>query len=124
VLVYFGIAFVTGIYLGSRFVLPLSLALPLIFAALAIALFWRRNHILFLGGLCLVLVLCGILRFEAVPTGDALQPYIGQGTVDIVGVVAEDPEPRDSSTTLRLAAREASFLGQDHRPGGAYPSPG
>jgi len=111
-LVYLSIAFVTGIYLGSRAVLPLSLVLPLIFVALVIALSWRRHHILLLGGLCLILVLCGALRFQAVPTGDALQSYIGQGAVDIVGVVAEDPEPRDSSTTLRLSAREIRVEGE------------
>ena len=111
-LVYLSIAFVTGIYLGSRAVLPLSVVLPLIFVALLIALTWRRNRILLLAGLCLILLFCGALRFQAVSTGDALQPYIGQGTMDIVGVVVEDPEPGDSSTTLLVSVREIRVEGE------------
>ena len=105
-LVYLSLAFVVGIYFGSQLTLPLAIALPIIAAALFIALLWRRNKPLLLGGLCIALFLCGALRFEAVPTSDELQPYIGTGTVNITGVVVEEPEPRDSSTNLILSARE------------------
>jgi len=111
-LVYISIAFVSGIYFGSRLELPLAVALPLIFGSLLIALLWRRERILLWGGLCLAIFLCGALRFQAVPTGDELQSYIGQGTVEIVGVVADEPEPRDSSTNLRLSAREINVDGE------------
>ncbi len=111
-LVYLSIALVAGIYFGSRLPLPLSIALPIIFAALLASLLWRRKPAILLGGLFLILFLCGALRFGAVPTGDELQSYIGQGTVEIIGVVAEEPEPRDSSTNLRLSAREINTDGE------------
>jgi len=111
-LVYISIAFVVGIYFGSRLDLSLAVALPLIFGFLFVALFWRKKRFLLWGGLCIAIFLCGALRFQAVPTGDELQPYIGQGTVEISGVVAEEPEPRDSSTNLRLSAREINVDGE------------
>jgi len=111
-LVYLSIALVAGIYFGSRLPLPLSIALPIIFAALLAALLWRRKTAILLGGLCLTLFLCGALRFGAVPTGDELQSYIGHGTVEIIGVVDEEPEPRDSTTNLRLSAREINTDGE------------
>ena len=104
-LVYLSIAFVIGIYFGSHFPLPLAIALPIIIVALFIAFVWRTNKPLLLGGLCIALFLCGALRFGAVPTGDELQQYHNQN-VEIVGVVAEEPEPRDSSLTFILSARE------------------
>ncbi len=111
-LVYLSIALVAGIYFGSRLPLPLSIALPIIFAALLASLLWRRKPAILLGGLCLALFLCGALRFGAVPTGDELQSYIGQGTVEVIGVVDEEPEPRDSTTNLRLSAREINTDGE------------
>ncbi len=104
-LVYVSIAFVVGIYFGSHFYLPLAIALPIIFVALFIALLWRKNRPLLLGGLCIALFLGGALRFGAVPTGDELQDYHNQA-VEIVGVVAEEPEPKDSSLAFILSARE------------------
>jgi hypothetical protein len=59
-----------------------------------------------LAGICIALFLCGALRYSTVSTGDALQPYFGEGTVSITGVVVEEPEPIDSSTKLVLSARE------------------
>ncbi|MFQ5987419.1 MAG: DNA internalization-related competence protein ComEC/Rec2 [Dehalococcoidia bacterium] len=111
-LVYLSIALVAGIYFGSRLDVPLSIALPIIFAALLAALLWRRKPAILLGGLCLTLFLCGALRFGAAPTGVELQSYIGQGTVEVIGVVDEEPEPRDSTTNLRLSAREINTDGE------------
>ncbi|MCK5654469.1 MAG: DUF4131 domain-containing protein, partial [Dehalococcoidia bacterium] len=105
-LVYLSLALVVGIYFGSHFPLPLAIALPIIAAALLIALLWRKNRPILLGGICIALLLCGALRYGAVPTGDALQSYISKGTVAITGVVVEEPEPIDSSTKLILSARE------------------
>ncbi|KPJ53209.1 MAG: hypothetical protein AMJ37_01745, partial [Dehalococcoidia bacterium DG_18] len=104
-LVYLSLALVVGIYFGSHFPLPLAITLPTIAAALLIALLWRKNRPILLGGICIALFLCGALRYGAVPTSDALQSYIGKGTATITGVVVEEPEPRDSSTKLILSTR-------------------
>jgi len=105
-LVYLSLFLVVGVYFGSHFPPPLTIALPVIAAALLIALLWRKNRPIILGGICIALFLCGALRYGAAPTGDALQSYIGKGTVAITGVVVEEPEPSDSSTKLILSARE------------------
>lgn len=105
-LVYLSLALVIGIYLGTHFTLPLDTVLPIIASVLLVALLFRKNRPILLGGLCFALLLCGALRFAVVPSGDALKPYIGEGTVQITGVVVEEPEPSDSSNRLILSARE------------------
>ncbi len=110
-LVYLSIAFVVGIYFGSQLPLPLSIALPVIAAALIAALLWRKQRAILLVGLCLIAFLCGAIRFQAVPTADALQSYIGAGTVEIIGVVAEEPDPKNGATNLLLSAREINLDG-------------
>ena len=105
-LVYLSLALVIGIYLGSHFTLPLDTVLPIIASVLLVVLLFRKNRPILLGGLFFALLLCGALRFATAPSGDALQPYIGEGTVQLTGVVAEEPEPSDSSTKLILSARE------------------
>lgn len=105
-LVYLSLAFVLGVYLGSHFPLPLYVAMPVATATAAVALIWQYNKRILLPGLCIALFFCGILRFGAVPIGDGLQPYVGAGTVEVTGVVIEEPEPHDSSTKLILSARD------------------
>lgn len=105
-LVYLSLAFVLGIYLGSHFTIPWSVALPIIIATLIVALLLRKKGPLLLVGLCIALFFCGAIRFGAVPSGDDLQYYVANGEVEIVGVVAEEPEPKDSSMAFVLAARE------------------
>ena len=105
-LVYLSLAFVVGIYLSSHFAIPWSVALPIIIAAFIVALLLRKKVPILLCGLCIALFLCGAIRFGAVLTGDELQSRVGQGAVEVVGVVIEEPEPRDSSITIVLATRE------------------
>jgi len=105
-LVYFSLALIIGIYFGSYLQLPITIALPIIASALLISILWRKNRLVLLAGICIALFLCGALRYGTVSTGDALQPYIGEGTVSITGVVIEEPEPVDSSTKLVLSARD------------------
>ncbi len=105
-LVYLSLAFVVGIYFSSHFAIPWSVALPIIIAVFIVVLLLRKKGPLLLCGLCIALFLCGAIRFGAVPTGDELQYHVGQGAVEVVGVVIEEPEPSDSSMTLVLADRE------------------
>ena len=105
-LVDLSLAVVLGIYLGSHFTIPWSVALPIIIATLIVALLLRKKGPLLLVGLCIALFFCGAIRFGAVPSGDDLQYYVANGEVEIVGVVAEEPEPKDSSMAFVLAARE------------------
>ena len=105
-LVYLSLAFVVGIYFGSHFPLSWSVALPIIVSAFIVALLLRKKGPLLLVGLCIAIFLCGAIRFGTVASGDALQYYVGNGVVEFVGVVAEEPETSDSSLALVLAARD------------------
>lgn len=105
-LVYFSLAFVLGIYIGSHFSLPPAAAAPVIAAAVFLAFAARRSKPLMLVGICIALLVCGIIRFGALPDGDGLQKYIGQEDVRVTGIVSEEPEPGDSSLELIVSARE------------------
>lgn len=105
-LVYLSLAFVIGVYFGSHFHLPLGVALAATAAAGVVAVIVRRKRPLLLGGVCLVLFLCGAMRSGVLPAGDDLQARVGSGAVEAVGVVIEEPEPEDSSMSLILRARQ------------------
>lgn len=105
-LVYVSLAFVGGTYFGAHVPVPWSIALPVAFVALMGAVLLRRKRALLLGGLCVVVFLCGALRFGLVPGGDDLEAYAGQGRVEVVALVADEPEPSDSSLGLVVVVRE------------------
>ena len=108
-LIYLGCAWVVGIFLGSKFNLPLALILTgLIPLPL---LFFLRQHRkpLILTSLCLIALFGGISYFQSslpVVNENCLQFYNDHGTVEIRGMVNTDPEVRDKSTHLRLSAKE------------------
>ncbi len=114
-LIYLSCAWVAGIYLGSRLDPPSGLILGGIVPSLAFILLWRRKRGVLLAGLCLLAFLGAILRFQStVPTVDehSLQFYNNRGTVEIVGLVDADPEPRDIAAHLRFAAKEIRIDGE------------
>lgn len=103
-LVYLSLAWVLGIYLGLQFDLPWNaISILLAISAIFTVLFYR-NKVLLWGGLCLVLLFGGILRFDSVPVGDDLQAY--RGFYDIRGVVATAPDVREHSTSFRFEVNE------------------
>lgn len=103
-LVYLGLSWLAGTYLGAKLPLAVCLLLAGVVAALVIPPLWRRYRALILVMLCLSLFLGAALRFQSLPQGDELQKY--QGMVQLKGVVSADPEPGDRITTLYLKARE------------------
>ncbi len=109
-LIYLSCAWVVGIFLGSKFNLPLALLLTgLIPLPL---LFFLRQHrkLIILTSLCLVALFSGAFCFQSSqPPNDesSLQFYNNENeTVEIKGMVNTDPEVRDKSTQLRLSATE------------------
>ncbi|MFC1987616.1 DNA internalization-related competence protein ComEC/Rec2 [Chloroflexota bacterium] len=119
-LIYLSCAWVVGIFLGSKFNLPLALIftglipLPLLF-------FRKHSKSIILASLCLVALLGGISYFQSsLPTIDEnyLQFYNGQGTVTVKGVVNEDPEGSDKTTQLRLSASEIRLNEEWHKVSG------
>ncbi len=114
-LIYLSCAWVAGIFLGSKFNLPLAfvsiglIPLPLLFLA--------RQHrkLIILTSLCLIIFLSGAFRFQSsLPPDDesCLQFYNDRGTVEVKGLLDRDPEVRDKTTRLRLSAREIKSDGE------------
>ena len=113
-LIYLSCAWVAGIFLGSKFNLPLALIftglipLPLLF-------FRQHRKLIVLTSLCLVAFFIGAFRFQSsLPTIDEhrLQSYNEQGTVEIRGMVNTDPEVRDKTTHIHLSATEIKQGGE------------
>ena len=115
-LIYLGSAWLAGTYLGSKVALPLTLAL-VVFAGLMalICLSLLKWRTMLLPGLCLLALLGGALRYQSsLSTTDAssLQSYNEAGPVEVVGVIEDDPDPRDQFTVLRLRAQSLSIAGE------------
>jgi len=108
-LLYVSCAWVAGIFLGSKFGLPLfALAFGLIPFAL-IPFLPNSRKTLIVAGLCLFTLLGGGLHFpSSLPPADehSLCFYNDQGIVEIQGMVAEEPDIRDRYCLLTFSASE------------------
>ena len=108
-LIYLSCAWVAGIFLGSKFNLPFVLILTGL-APLPLLFFLRQyRKLIILASLCLIALFGGAFCFQSnLPPSDesSLQFYNEQETVEIKGMVNADPEVRDKTTHLRLAAAE------------------
>ncbi len=107
-LIYLSCAWVAGIFLGSKFNLPLLLILT---GLIPLPLLFFRQHwkIIILTSLCLIALFSGTLRFQSsLPTinENCLQFYNNRGTVEVRGIVNTDPEVRDKATHIRLSSTE------------------
>jgi competence protein ComEC len=116
-LIYLSCAWIAGIFLGSKFNLPLVL----VFIGLAPLpfLFFAHQHrkLLILSSLCLITFFGGAFYFRStspIPDENHLQFYNGKGTVEIGGLVAQDPEIGEKTIQLRLSAREIRLDGESH----------
>jgi competence protein ComEC len=114
-LLYVSCAWVAGIFLGSKVSLPLlTLFLGLIPFAL-IPFFTSSKKTLIVAGLCLLALLGGGLRFpSSLPPIDehSLCFYNDKGTIEIQGMVAEEPDIRDRSCLLTFTASEVTMNGE------------
>jgi len=102
-LLYVGAAWVAGVFLGSKIALPFPLlALGLIPFAF-VPFFRGRKSALIAAGLCLLALIGGGLRFtSSLPPAnqDSLHLYNDKGTVEIRGMVTEEPDIGDTSLTF------------------------
>ena len=119
-LIYLSCGFVAGIFLGSKFNLPLVLIL---IGLIPLPLLFFRQHrkIIILTSLCLIALFSGAFRFQSsLPTVNEnyLQFYNDQETVEIRGMVDRDPEVRDKSTYIRLSATEIKLDEEWHKVSG------
>ncbi len=106
-LIYLSCAWVVGIFLGSKFNLPLAfvftglIPLPLLF-------FRQHRKLIILTSLCLIALFGGAFHFQSsspIVNEHCLQFYNNQ-TVEIKGIVNSDPEIKAKTTHLPLSVTE------------------
>jgi len=114
-LLYVSCAWVVGIFLGSKISPPLlALAFGLIPFAL-IPFFPRGKKTLIVVGLCLFALLGGGLYLpSSLPPADehSLRFYNDTGIIEIQGMVAEEPDIRDTYCLLTFSASEIIINGE------------
>jgi hypothetical protein len=120
-LITLGLAWLAGIaldgWLGPSLPVLGLLAVP----ALAAALLWRHERGPRLAALCALALLAGAAQLLwAMPHigPDDLAYYNNQGQVRLVGVVADEPDVRDTYQNLRLLAERLIRLAADNEAGG------
>ncbi len=116
-LIYLSCAWVAGIFLGSRFNLPLALSLSALIPLPL--LFFNRRHrkpiILASLGIFILLVSATYAYSSLHTVSDRdLHFYNDRGVVEIRGTVAADPDIRDKNTRLNLAATQIKLEGSWH----------
>lgn len=108
-LIYLSAAWVIGIYLGSKVILPWGfIFVGLIPLCLIPFLLQYKKHLI-LAGFCLLALLGGCIRFQSsLPTinEQQLQLYNDTGIVEIKGIVCTEPEIRNTTSILQLSVRE------------------
>jgi len=113
-LVYLSIAWIIGIYLGSKFTLPWPLVFIGLLPLCLIPFLLNYKRQLLLIGFCFVALFGGCLRFQtSLPVVDEhqLQFYNDKGTTVIEGMVATEPEPGNTSSTFQLSASKLQTNG-------------
>jgi len=114
-LLYVSCAWVAGIFLGSKIVLPwLALLIGLIPFAF-IPFFPSSRKTLIIAGLCLLALLGGGFRFSSslAPVDEhSLRFYNDKGMAQIQGMVAEEPDIRDRYCLLTFSASEIAVEGE------------
>jgi competence protein ComEC len=108
-LIYLSCAWVVGIYLGSKFNLPLALLITGLVPLPLLFLTGKHRKLIILSSLCLVALFGGAFCYQSsqpIIDENCLQFYNDHGTVAIKGMVNTDPEVSDKSTHLRLSATE------------------
>lgn len=114
-LIYLSIAWVIGIYSGSKIALsPIIICLGLVPVCL-IPFFRAYKRHLLLAAFCIITFLGGCVRFQSsLPLVDEhqLQFYNDSGTVTIEGMVCIEPEPSDKGSTLQISAARIRTSGE------------
>ncbi len=108
-LIYLSCAWVAGIFLGSKFNLPLVFVLAGLIPLPLLLLFRTHRKLIILVSLCLIAFFGGVFHFQSsLPPTDkhSLQFYNDQGIVAIKGIINSDPEVRDKTIHLHLSATE------------------
>jgi hypothetical protein len=119
-LFYLGLAWLVGIALARWLSPPLPVLGLLAVPALAALLLYRRERGPRLAALCALALLAGGARLLwATPHfgPDDLAYYNDSGQVRLVGVVADEPDVRDTYQNLRLRSENLTLAPLEGQPG-------
>jgi len=108
-LLYISCAWVVGVFLGSKVGLPVVAIFSGLLPFLLIPLFPGSRKNLIVAGLCLLAFLGGSLRFpSSLPQIDecSLCFYNDEGTAEIQGMVANEPDVRSNFCFLKFSASQ------------------
>ena len=122
-LVYLSIVWLAGIAAARWLRPPLTLVGLLAVLPLAGFLLWRNDPRIRRISACGLFLLLGSLRYTLslphLADPGHIAAYVDQGRVTIRGVVADEPDVRDTYTNLRLAADWVEIKGEGHPVRGA-----
>jgi len=121
-LLYVSCAWVGGIFLGSGVSLPLPILSLGLVPFLLLPLFPNRSKHLVVAGLSLLALIGGALYSPSDPPqtdSHLLRYYNDTGTVDIRGMVSEEPDTRGTFCQLTLAAHDIAIDGTSTEISGA-----
>jgi competence protein ComEC len=112
-LIVLSCAWVLGIFTGSRFQLPAALVFCGLLPVPAVFIWPKFRQRLVLLSLSLVLFFgaAGYFAFRS-SAEPPLTAFNGRGTVEICGMVETPPEPKNSLSSIELAAREITVDGK------------
>jgi len=113
-LVYLSIAWVIGIYLGSKFALPWATIFIGLLPLCLIPFLLNYKKQLLLASFCLLSLFGGCLRFQTslpVVNGQHLQFYNDKGTVVVEGMVCTEPETRSTASIFQLSVSKLRING-------------
>lgn len=107
-LIYFAVAWALGIVAASLILLPIELWAWWLVLPIGLLVIWRRDSILRLVHICLLIFLLGAMRYTiALPPSEwkatDLAFYNERGSMLLIGDVIDSPEQRDRTTHIRLA---------------------
>jgi competence protein ComEC len=107
-LIYLSVAWVTGIYLGSRFAPHFAIIFSGLAPLILLFFFPEKRRAIILAAICLIAFFGGALGYQAsLPPDDASHiKFYNCQEVEIKGTVSADPEIRDKSTHLHLSASQ------------------
>jgi hypothetical protein len=100
-LIYLSVAWVTGIYLGSRFAPHFAIIFSGLAPLILLFFFPEKRRAIILAAICPIAFFGGALGYQAsLPPDDASHiKFYNCQEVEIKGTVSADPEIRDKSTT-------------------------
>ncbi len=116
-LIYLSIAWVIGIFAGSKLIFPLWAFAADIIPLLLIPFMSRYRTTLILSCLCLFVFLAGNVHFQSslpVMNERHLLYYNDEGKLEIEGMITVEPEVRDKASLLQLSANKIT-LGNETR---------